>query len=404
MNSDDTELPVAPSETSENVPPQVAPSTETTPQDVYDFLSEEESQEKEAADLSKSFLEGVIPELFVEREREFKDVEKHWVRTRGWLKVARQIAEETRKLYGRGFRYFTLPAYYRLDISLFLRENLLDVVDNFEDGSAKKVYVAAFENDPTKYGRMKGQSPEFTLFGTSDIEDALINPQNKFYAELLQLFPFDVINLDLTTSLTPRHEGPYSKTLRAINEVFVRQASHPAKWALFLTFRNMPVEFEERALDELCRNLQSNLDKYQQAQEAFQNAYSVARVEELRKDRPQICVSQAVAKWLVDRAHSNNTDLKSMECYYYTRRPTGNITPYYIYKQVLVFSRGEIAQSIMPTKGNPVLPWMIDDLTTCINDHQCVDVEGTISKEQEKKSSYRDSIQEDVNNLCNLVG
>lgn len=124
-----------------------------------------------------------------------------------------------------------MPAYYRLHVSLLLKHGLL--------ASAKGptgdpvLAVATFETDPTKHARMMSQSPEMQLLALSSVEDALTDKKNKYYSELLELFPFDVLNLDLTTSLTPQHEGPYSRVMRALEEIMMRQGSPPRKLGPF---------------------------------------------------------------------------------------------------------------------------------------------------------------------------
>ncbi len=371
--------------------------------EIYGELSQEARQDKDSTDPKKSFLEGINPELFSEREREYKDTEKHWVRTKGWLRIAKEIAEETHLRFSRGIRYFTLPAYYRIDVSLFLRENLLEIIDYFPDGGAKKVYVAAFESDPTKYARMVGHFPEFHLFGDTSVEDALTNTANPYYDELLQLFPFDIVNLDLTTSLTPQHEGPYSRTMKAIDAVFKRQSEYGSKWALFLTFRNMPDEWEQITLEQLFENLQRNLDEYPQVLEAFDKLYHETRVNRFYQKDPQRCISQSVIKWLADRASANNLRLESMNCYYYARPLPSPLTGYSIYKQVLVFSKGTVHPGIVPTKGTPIQPWMPNVLVQCVTQHKPIDVAEKILITLDSRPAFEDEMKQDIDALCSMI-
>lgn len=155
-----------------------------------------------------------------EREREYKDVEKHWVRREIWLKIAQDLERQTRKTYNRGLRYMTLPAYYRIDVELLHRENLIEVVSRNNDGEADELYVVGFEAEATKFGRMAVLNPKLKLFGHSPLEKALIDKTNDYYHQVRTLFPFEIINFDLTTSLTPKREGPFSDTLIAIDTIF----------------------------------------------------------------------------------------------------------------------------------------------------------------------------------------
>ena len=365
----------------------------------YQGLDQEEEQERELADKTSPLLADIDTELLKGREREYRDVEKHWVRTNLWLKVAKQIARQ--KPDDHGIRYLTLPAYYRIGVSLFLQHGLLHVTQKNEDGSAKQVYVAAFESDDTKFARMTKQVPYYKLFGLGKIEDALTDPKNGYYQELLDLFPFDVINLDLTNTLAPQREGPYSKTMRAIEEVFQRQAPHGSKWALFLTFRNMPDQWSEHTRKQLFDNLQANLDDHALVRETFYKRYKEINVEGLSKTKTQLCLSQAVVKWLVDRAHHYSLKLESMSCGFYSRYPKG-VLPYQIYKHVLVFSRGKRDVAIIPTKGTPSQSWMLSDLADCVNKHQCADIEEKLAHIDEKFPLFQ-KLQEEIKTLCSLI-
>jgi hypothetical protein len=370
-------------------------------QRVFDELSQEETQEEASQKLESSLLSDSDPEILREREREYRDDEKHWVRRNPWLKVAKEIALEASEKHGRGIRYLTLPGFYRLDVSLLLKEKLLEA--EFDaDGAIRSAYVAAFEADPTKHGRMVGHLPEFRLFGLSNVEDALTVEGNPYYSQLLELFPFDIINLDLTTSLTPAHEGPYSKTMRAIEAVFSRQAEYASKWALFLTFRNVPTDWEAQTLEQLFDELQRNLDQYPKAHEVFRNLYSENTVSQLNMNAPERCISQAVAKWLVDRANSHNIRLNSMSCYSYKRYPLG-IPPYLISKHVFTFSRGQVLPGNIPTKGTPRQSWMEDNVVTCIERHRCVDVEEKLVQLSHSVPDIWERLRAEVSELCHSI-
>lgn len=369
---------------------------------VYDQLSEEAQQETDSLDQSRGFLSGAQPTLLREREREYDDREKQWIRSNVWLKAARDLAQQTQEIDGRRLKYLTLPAYYRLDVSLLLRENLLQVLEYSGDGLPRKVGVAAFENDPTKYARMIGHRPEFALFGRCPVEEALTMTTNAYYDELRELFPFDIVNLDLTTSLTPKHEGPYSRTMEAIDTVFRRQADLRTPWGLFLTFRNMPEDWEPIALEQLLDNLQSNLDNYPRVSEAFDKLYQETRVSSLHGRDPKRCIAQSVSKWLVDRANANNLSLDSIFCYHYDRYPLG-LPKYTIYKIILVLSRRTLFRGIVPTKSTPRQAWMDDDIVSCVAKHKCLDVEDKLYSISLSVPSIFDDLDREVGELRGMV-
>lgn len=371
-------------------------------QQVYDELSEEQLQEDASQRPELSLLSDSDPEILREREREYQDEEKHWVRRNPWLKTAREIALETNEKHRRGLRYFTLPGFYRLDVTLLLKEKLLEMELDADGTTVRSAYVAAFESDPTKHGRMVGHLPEFKLFGLGNVEDGLTAESNPYYHQLLELFPFDIINLDLTTSLTPAHEGPYSRTMKAIEAVFSRQAEYGSKWALFLTFRNVPSDWEKQTLEQLFDNLQRNLDTYPRAHETFRTLYAENTVSQLNNKSSERCISQAVVKWIVDRANSHNIRLLSMQCYFYMRYPAG-LKPYLISKNVFTFSRGQVLPGNIPTKGTPRQSWMDDNVVTAIERHRCVDVEDKLYRLSENVPDALDKLKAEISELCHSI-
>ncbi|HKO35761.1 MAG TPA: hypothetical protein VJV21_04740 [Pyrinomonadaceae bacterium] len=367
-------------------------------QDVYDQLSGEADQERSNAEERTSFLATVDSDLLREREREYRDPEKHWVRREAWLKAAKTLAREK----GRRLRYLTLPSFYRLDVSMLLRENLLQVFKGDDNETIDYVYVAAFETEPSKYGRMVGHSPRFRLFGRGAIEDAIVDASNEYFEQLTGLFPFDIVNLDLTTSLTPQHEGPYSRIMQAIDVVFRRQVDCRGKWALFLTTRNVPEDWETEALKQLFSNLEKNLSQHPKAQQVFYQLYKESTVDGLSKTDPKNCISQAVVKWLTDRANFYGMHLESLRCYKYDRYSEG-IPPYTISKYVFMFSKGGILPIRVPTKQTPRQPWMDDDVVTCISKHKLVDVQEKLLRLVENVPSAVAELEQEIQDLCDMI-
>jgi hypothetical protein len=361
-------------------------------------LSQEEKQDEKASASRELLFDELNAGKLREREREYTDVEKHWIRSKAWLKVARELAEVAKKNLRGGLRYFTLPGFHCLDVGLLLREKLLDVDPN-NPGS---IYVAGFEADPTKYGLMAGRQPKFKLLANCPVEEALTDTKNPYYSDLQSMFPFDMVNLDLTTSLTPKHEGPYSTTMRAIDCIFKRQSGHPWRWALFLTFRNLHSDWEKGALAQLFENLQNNIAAFPAVREAFFERHRENSVNNLQQRNIESCISQAVVKWLVDRAHSFNIQLESYHCYQYQRYPVPH-PKYTICKLVLVFSDGPVSIIQIPTKNTPRQIWMERNLVTCIQQHKPLDVEEKLLDISLNNPQIFDQLKEDVTRLCAIM-
>ncbi|MCK4249947.1 hypothetical protein KAX97_00755 [candidate division WOR-3 bacterium] len=365
---------------------------------VLNILNNEGQQEKSAFDESNSLLIGIDSNLLQKRAEEYKDTEKQWVRRNAWLKTAQSILK---KKGGKPIRYLTLPALHRLDVSLFLKEGLLEITKKNE-GEAEEIYVAAFENDPTIFALMQQHKPSFKLFGCGSIEEVLTDENNKYYRELRDLFPFDIINLDLTTSLTPKHEGPYSKTMEAIETIFDIQQGYGIHWALFFTFRNVPDELDNGARKQLFKNLQDNIDNNPEVLEAFQKRYQKNSVMELEKSDAKKCISQSIVKWLVDRAHQHKFKAGSIETYFYPRRNTG-LPLYEIYKHLVELTPAGINPAHIPMKNIPEQSWMKRDLTKCVEKHKCTDVEEKIIRLLENAPTKIQELEDEVELLCKMI-
>jgi len=376
--------------------------TDGTVERVLHILNNEGQQEKSAFEEGNSRLIGKDANLIRKREEEYRDIQKQWVRREVWLKAANSILKKKEKKGNKQrIRYLTLPAYHRLDVSLFLKEGLLEITKRYK-GEPEEIYVAAFENDPAKFALMKEQSPSFRLFGCESIENVLTDINNKYYHELRNLFPFDVINLDLTTSITPEHEGPYSKTMDAIDTIFDIQAGQGIDWALFLTFRNVPEDLETGARKQLFKNLQSNIDNYPEVLEVFQKRYGKNSVHDLEKTDVKKCISQSIAKWLFDRAHQHKYKVGSIYTYCYPRLNAG-IPPYDIYKYVLELTPTGINPANIPTKNIPVQSWMTRDLKKCVEQHKCTDVEDITIRLLENAPAKYKGLEDEVESLCKMI-
>lgn len=344
--------------------------------DVFEKLSGESAQDAAALVGAESFLSDIDRDKYVLREREYTDHEKHFVRRKWWLAVAQDLYRATALGARPGLTYLTLPGYNRLDVALFLKHKLLRILKSKPDGSPSEIAVAGFEADPSKFGTLAARTPQFQLFGNAKIEDALVDTANKYYDELHSLFPFDIVNLDLTTSLTPGHEGPYSKTMASVLAVLKRQADKQ-RWALFLTFRNMPGEWEAGAKSQLLDNLQKNIDDYATVREAFNKIYKVGSAKDLLRTDEKRCLSQSVVKWLIDQAHVYNVQLDSLSTLHYDRYNI-NVPAYTICKFVIVFKKGAAHPSVIPTKGTTRQGWMDTDVVTCVTRHKSTDIEESL--------------------------
>ena len=347
---------------------------------LLETLSEESAQDAAAFSNSDSYLSSANALNMVRREKEYIDPEKQYVRGR-WV----VFAEELRTKLLRPLTYLTLPAYYRFDVTMMLEKNLLSS-RRVEGREIMK--VAAFETDPGKFARMSGTSPAFGLLGNCALEEAITNPQNPYHADLSRMFPFDMINFDLTTSLTPKHEGPYSRVMQALEEVMRRQATRHEEWVLFLTFRNSEADWEQTALSTFITNLQENLDRWPAVRDAFVGKLGASNAKDLQGRDPETAIVQSVGKWLVDRAHVYGQSCEKSESYRYRRYAEG-VEPYVISKLLMRFKRGTSTRAVIPTKAIVQEAWMEADLIRCIDQNRHKDVESILLAYEPKIEELR---------------
>lgn len=165
-----------------------------------------------------------------------------------------------------------------------------------------------------------------------------------------------------------------------------------------MTVRNVPEDWNHKTVEQLNNNLQENL-KHQSVFEEFLNRYrveNVSNVKELFEQDAKLCISQSTVKWIIDRAHSRNFQLKKMDCVYYNRYNPG-VPSYPIYKYAFVFTQQDsIIRAVIPTKGVQVQAWMIDNLETCIKKHKPSDVEELILRKDAARPGIIKELKEDI--------
>ena len=166
----------------------------------------------------------------------------------------------------------------------------------------------------------------------------------------------------------------------------------------------MPENWHEGTLEQLFNNLQSNLDQHVQVREKFIGKYQRNSVAEFKSKDLRLCISQAVIKWLIDRAHNYGHSLENIKCCQYEKSPQLQTrSPYYIYKYALVFSKGTILSAIIPTKGIPLQGWMVDDLVKSIERHNCKDIDDELLTIMERKPDIVEILEQEIKDLRNLM-
>ena len=228
------------------------------------------------------------------------DLPKHYVRYNGWLPTFRAIRNYVDRLYRSSQRdkrckYLTFCAMQAVDVFMFEQQKFL-----YREPETKRLSnVYFFENEIEAYttisrligSESQGFYGDFQKVILQDIENEVISddPFNEPSSEIdredvrlkevkknvLQVFPFDVINLDFYGNFFPSSEERYSEACRAYTEILKLQKLNNgytcARFAMFLTVYTPVREgvINENAMSQLQETLFANM-----AYDSFRKAFS----------------------------------------------------------------------------------------------------------------------------------
>lgn len=344
--------------------------------DVDQFVAEldKEADQEAAATAQDGSYFGDAPgdEVMVRRAREYDDLPKHVVRRKHWLTVATALHQAK----GKGLRLLTLPGRHALEVALYEKNGLLERTEGGDD-TEPEIYVVGFETSPEVFGLLQAGRFRFKRLFDGDLVQALADGNSKHRRELAALFPFDVVNLDLTVNLVAPSEGPNGPVLIAIRECFKLQGAQQHDWALMLTFRAGLAETDQNALDTWRTEFQRNLDEHPAVKEACHAAHGSVSATDLFARNEEEALSQFAAKWIVDQAHAHDWKVVSSKHLRYHRDHPGG--RYSIRKIVFRFSTGTVPRHTIPTRRAAPLAWHIDDLVTVVR-AKSIDIEEAVNR------------------------
>jgi hypothetical protein len=354
-------------------------------------LNKEADQEKAVEENTGSYFSAApAEEVLRRRAREYDDLPKHLVRTHHWLKVARAL----HKAKGSGLRLLTLPGRYAIEVGLYHRNGLLEQLAGEEGDDS--LYVVGFETNPEVYGLLLSSRPRLLRLFDGSLVETLTNFASKTHQELVALFPFDIINLDLTVNLVAPSEGPYGPVPAAIHECFKLQGAQPHDWALMLTFRAGLPETDPSAVGIWREEYQRNLEQHVAVKDACYETYSSSTVNELFARDAEEALGQCAAKWIADQGHATDWRIVSSKHLRYQREYENGT--YTIRKLVFRFSRAKLPQYAMPTKTVPTVPWHLDDLVKVVKS-QSQDIDRFLERLRETKADYVDTLLREIEAL-----
>jgi hypothetical protein len=183
---------------------------------------------------------------------EFLDLKKHYVRVHGWLPAFQKYSKAKK----RKVQYLTLCAKQAIDVRYFALKGLL-----YRNKERNEYPSLTFiESNDEDYAAIAEALGKVRLGVRGRLEDVLLDEQDASHDDLVQSFPYDVVNLDFCGDIVPREDHPYSETLRCITRIVELQAAYgQAEWHMFLTFRAQQARGHEGAHGELCDIVEGNL-------------------------------------------------------------------------------------------------------------------------------------------------
>ncbi|MBX7096684.1 MAG: hypothetical protein K1X89_03135 [Myxococcaceae bacterium] len=343
---------------------------------------DEDAQEKRIEEHEGSFFRNA-PEnaVMIERAREFNDVTKHWVRRELWLKTVKKIRQEL----SRPLRLLTLPGRHRFEIGLYEKEKLL--ARTSVDGE-ERLDVVGFEYDPTQFGLMMTAEPRLRELLCGDVLKALVDPKSENGSAIRACAPYDVINLDLTTNIANRNDGPYPPFLKGVRECFQLQGSHAGPWAMMVTFRAGTPETDPSVLETLREFFQQNLEKHLKVKEHCIDRYRVSTAKEVLERHPEEGLAQVTAKWIIEQGHSFEWECRKYRHAAYDRTFHEGRKRYSLRKLVFEFSKRPAPNRQLPLRGVPEQSWHADDLAKLFEQAALVDVDEVMKNMQADKRAF----------------
>lgn len=271
----------------------------------------------------------------------YRDPVKHFVRKYGWLPSAQKRLRSLRSNPKRSrefARYFSLCGPDAIDVLFMAQNGIIERGPRGFPGTA--VCEADLESFRTIAPRL-GQSAG-TFYGA--FEDVV--GKDSFE----KCSPFDIINLDFTSTLFPNWQTPYSNTVRAIQRLMRIQESHQRSFDLYLTFRARRVESNRSAVDELKTMMEENLKDDHDANRLFTKHCAPSVLDLLKKDFCQF-VARTVPKLLIEFGAQHHFIGEHVNTYIYRRQTwngvTGERVTYFMIKFILTFEfeRGKLSST-----------------------------------------------------------
>lgn len=273
-----------------------------------------------------------IEERKQEYQRHNRDPKKHYVRVNGWVAVAKKRLESIKnkeKTNRKHIRYFTLCGKDAMDILLFKKHNLI-----FFDGRGYPDVVFC-EEEHESFESIRRILKRVRMDFKGSFEDIV------FQSSFINLFPFDIFNLDFTRNCFPRREQPFSTTLRSIVKIIEEQANKASDFDLFVTFRAEQSRENVEAIKQLKENMEKNFEEYDNIKKEFIQKYNNRNLSWLSDRDYSKFLLLTFPKLIVRFGNENHFNVHCSHKYeyprIYTHRRTGRRLSYKIVKFIFSF-------------------------------------------------------------------
>lgn len=290
----------------------------------------------------KIFLEYLKNSQMIKNRKQFVDIEekkeqirklyrapiKHFVREKGWVEAAKKRKNHIGDR--RELRYFTLCSLDAIDIKtlnkagIIKKENTVYESTFFCEWDNELIEEIARAVGPNYFGGAFEEFIDRVYINKDGWRDKLVT---------LELFPFDVYNLDFTGSCIPGDQPPYSKTLQALQKLVDLQHREQHDFDLLLTFPANRGKDNEEAIKQLKHQIDNNCAKFPKAKEKIETIYS--NTDTLLNNYENF-ILVAIPKFLLKVAKDFSYILTISPSFKYKRSPK-DAESYYITSSILSF-------------------------------------------------------------------
>jgi len=256
---------------------------------------------------------------------------KHYVRKYGWLPSAQRRLQNLRsnpRRAGDFARYFSLCGPHAIDVILLANNRIIQrSLRGYPGTVVCESKLEVFRDISPRLGQCAG-----AFHGT--FEDVVQKPSFE------RVCPFDIINLDFTSTLFPNWDRPSSNTVKAIQRIMEIQEKYQRGFDLYLTFRARRQESNPSAVEELSRMMEDNLQDDQDAKSLFTQHCGPSVRGLLEKDFCDF-IARTIPKLLIEFGAQHHFIGEHVATYSYMRQKRGgdgrSRIVYYIVKFILAF-------------------------------------------------------------------